>query len=111
MEAIRVAVAQTCWPGDRSKLMATYRDLVGHAAAQGADLVCLQEFTLSPYFASIEDDAGSWHERPRSYSTFPGSTHGEPLQDSWMTVLAGDGAYAGLVAVLQVTNTDEGGQT
>jgi N-carbamoylputrescine amidase len=43
--------------------MTTYRDLVAEAASRGADLVCLQEFSLSPYFASMEDDAGfRWAE-------------------------------------------------
>jgi N-carbamoylputrescine amidase len=43
--------------------MTTYRDLVGQAAGRGADLVCLQEFSLSPYFASTQDDAGfAWSE-------------------------------------------------
>jgi N-carbamoylputrescine amidase len=60
---MRVAVAQTHWPGDRAQMMATYRDLVAQAADRGAELVCLQEFTLSPYFASTEDDAGfEWAE-------------------------------------------------
>ncbi len=63
METIRVAVAQTHWPGDRTAMMDTYRDLVGQAAGRGAELVCLQEFTLSPYFASAMDDAGfTWAE-------------------------------------------------
>ena len=63
MEAMRIAVVQTHWPGDRATLTATYRDLVGLAASREADLVCLQEFSLSPYFASIMDDAGfAWAE-------------------------------------------------
>jgi hypothetical protein len=35
----------------------------GQAAAQGAQVVCLQEFTLSPYFASVIDEANyDWAE-------------------------------------------------
>jgi len=63
VETIRVAVVQTHWPGDRAAMMDTYRGLVGQAAGCGAELVCLQEFTLSPYFASTVDDAGfGWAE-------------------------------------------------
>lgn len=58
METIRIAVAQTHWPGDRATIMDAYRTLAAEAAGRGAELLCLQEFTLSPYFASMEDDAG-----------------------------------------------------
>jgi N-carbamoylputrescine amidase len=51
-------------------MMATYRELASEAAGRGADLLCLQEFTLSPYFASTEDDAGfGWAEPLRGGPT------------------------------------------
>lgn len=38
-------------------------ELVDEAAKKGAEIVCLQEFTLSPYFASVKDDANyAWAE-------------------------------------------------
>ena len=70
METIRIAVAQTHWPGDRATMMDTYRGLVGLAAGRSAELVCLQEFTLSPYFASVEGEEGFvWAEPLRGGPT------------------------------------------
>ena len=44
-------------------MIKTYRDLVQEGAEQGADLICLQEFSLSPYFASVIDPANRrWAE-------------------------------------------------
>jgi N-carbamoylputrescine amidase len=63
MKPIRIALAQTYWPGSRSALMTTYRRLARQAAEQQARLLCLQEFTLSPYFAGSLDVAGyQWAE-------------------------------------------------
>jgi N-carbamoylputrescine amidase len=63
MTTTKIALIQTHWPGDRPTIIATYRDLVAQAAAQGAQVVCLQEFTLSPYFASVIDEANyEWAE-------------------------------------------------
>ncbi|MEM7030724.1 MAG: nitrilase-related carbon-nitrogen hydrolase [Chloroflexota bacterium] len=63
MKPIRVAVIQTHWPGDRTDLMDAYRRLISNAAKHGANVVCLQEFSLSPYFASTLDQSGyDWAE-------------------------------------------------
>jgi N-carbamoylputrescine amidase len=44
-------------------MMAIYREVVAEAKGRGAGLVCLQEFTLSPYFASVIDEANyTWAE-------------------------------------------------
>jgi N-carbamoylputrescine amidase len=55
MLPLRIAVAQTHWTGSRVTMIESVRSLVAQAAAQNATLVCLQEFTLSPYFASVID--------------------------------------------------------
>jgi len=57
MQPLRVALAQTHWPGSRDEIKQVYRALAAEAAGQGAGLLCLQEFTLSPYFASVIDPA------------------------------------------------------
>ncbi len=63
MNPLRIAVIQTHWPGTRRAMVDQYRGLVHDAAAAGAALVCLQEFTLSPYFASEIDPANvRWAE-------------------------------------------------
>lgn len=55
MKNTTVAVAQTHWPGSRTEMIKTLDELVGEASGRGAEIVCLQEFTLSPYFASVKD--------------------------------------------------------
>lgn len=63
MKQIKIALIQTHWPGDRAAMIDTYRELVSEAAAQGATVVCLQEFSLSPYFASVIDQTNyKWAE-------------------------------------------------
>lgn len=63
MKALRLALAQVAWPGARAALMATYSDMARLAAADGAHILCLPEFSLSPYFASYrEADGFRWAE-------------------------------------------------
>lgn len=63
MYALRVALIQLAWPGNREAMCAEYRRLVAQAAEQGAALVCLPEFSISPYFPGTRDTAGfQWAE-------------------------------------------------
>jgi len=63
VKRIRIAVVQTHWPGARPPMQEAYRRQIEQAARAGAQLVCLQEFTLSPYFASQIDPSGfDWAE-------------------------------------------------
>lgn len=63
MKNTKVALIQTHWPGSRTAIIQTFRELVAEAAGRGAEVVCLQEFTLSPYFASVKDNAHyAWAE-------------------------------------------------
>jgi len=60
---IKIALIQTHWPGERAAMVRTYRTLVAEAARAGARAVCLQEFSLSPYFASVIDESNRrWAE-------------------------------------------------
>ncbi|MCC6605544.1 MAG: hydrolase [Anaerolineae bacterium] len=66
MKNTTIALIQTSWPGSRAEMIKTYRELVAEAAQRGAEIVCLQEFSLSPYFASVKDDANiAWAEPVR----------------------------------------------
>ncbi len=66
MKNTTIALIQTSWPGSRAEIIKTYRELVVEAAVRGAEIVCLQEFSLSPYFASVKDDANTaWAEPVR----------------------------------------------
>ncbi len=64
MKNSRVAIIQTDWAGSRAAMIAKMRDLVTEAAENSAEIVCLQEFTLSPYFASQKDDTNFDHAEP-----------------------------------------------
>ena len=64
MRDIHIALAQGHWTGDQASTKALYRELVAEAAATGAGLICLPEFTLLPYFPGLRDPAGfAWAER------------------------------------------------
>lgn len=49
--SLRVAAVQHCWHPDAEEHAAALAGGIKLAAAEGAQLVCLQELTLSPYFA------------------------------------------------------------
>jgi N-carbamoylputrescine amidase len=53
--AFRVGAVQTSWHAQADEHVAALADGVARAAAAGAELVCLQELTLSPYFAILPD--------------------------------------------------------
>jgi N-carbamoylputrescine amidase len=63
MQNIRIALVQVAWLGSTDAMMNQYRALLADAAAQGATLVCLPEFSLIPYFPGTTDPAGfGWAE-------------------------------------------------
>jgi N-carbamoylputrescine amidase len=63
MQSIRVALIQVAWSGSIGAMQAQYRPLIAQAAAQGAKLVCLPEFSLIPYFPGTTDPRGfAWAE-------------------------------------------------
>jgi len=55
LPTIRVGAVQCAWSADRMQHMDTLERGVQLAAAEGAQIVCLQELTLSPYFAVDAD--------------------------------------------------------
>lgn len=54
-DPLRVAAVQTCWHPDPAEHRAVLAAGVTAAAAHGARMVCLQELTLGPYFATVPD--------------------------------------------------------
>ena len=63
MKDLHIALAQGHWTGDQESTKALYRDLVAEAAATGASLICLPEFSILPYFPGVRDPAGfRWAE-------------------------------------------------
>ena len=63
MNDLHIALAQGHWTGEQASTMALYRELVAEAAASGARLICLPEFSILPYFPGLRDPAGfRWAE-------------------------------------------------
>jgi len=58
-EPFRIGLVQQQWHPDPEEHESALADGIRVAAEQGARLVCLQELTLSPYFA-VNPDAGDW---------------------------------------------------
>jgi N-carbamoylputrescine amidase len=59
----RVGAVQQRWHPDPAEHEAALAEGIRAAAEAGAKLVCLQELTLSPYFAIVEDDVEAALER------------------------------------------------
>ncbi len=63
MQDWRAALVQVGWLGSVEAMQSQYRELVAQAAAHGARLVCLPEFSLIPYFPGTTDPRGfDWAE-------------------------------------------------
>jgi N-carbamoylputrescine amidase len=63
MQSLRIALIQVGWLGTPEAMMAQYRGLAAEAAARGAALICLPEFSLIPYFPGTTDPSGfAWAE-------------------------------------------------
>lgn len=56
--ALTVGLVQLAWTGSRDSMAAQYRELIPQAAARGAQLVGLPEFSLLPYFPGTRDASG-----------------------------------------------------
>ena len=63
MKDLRIALVQGHWAGNQADTKALYRELVAQAAASGASLIGLPEFSILPYFPGVRDAAGfRWAE-------------------------------------------------
>lgn len=52
---VRGALVQCTYPGDKQKMIDKHVDYIGQAAAQGAQVMCLQELFYGPYFCQVQD--------------------------------------------------------
>ncbi|MCB9134454.1 MAG: hydrolase [Anaerolineales bacterium] len=66
---IRIALIQLAYSGRMDSMKAQYRALIAEAAARGANLVCLSEFSLIPYFPGARQPEGFDYAEP-----LPGGT-------------------------------------
>lgn len=63
MQDIHIALVQGHWTGDQETTKNLYRGLVEQAVKTGAELICLPEFSILPYFPGTRDTAGfQWAE-------------------------------------------------
>src|SRR5213596_2325703 len=56
-DAIRAALVQTNWTGDKESMIKAHEDYARQAAAQGARVICFQELFYGPYFCQVQDTA------------------------------------------------------
>jgi N-carbamoylputrescine amidase len=68
---LRVAAVQQQWYADPAEHRAALSEGVALAAGQGAQLVCLQELTLSPYFAITADGPAGAGAAPEDVDAGP----------------------------------------
>ena len=76
---LRVAAVQERWHPDPDEHKAALAHGVALAAAEGAHLVCLQELTLSPYFAVSPDGPGPGAAAPEALLGGPTATFAAQL--------------------------------
>jgi N-carbamoylputrescine amidase len=67
----RIAAVQHRWHPDPTEHEAALAEGIAAAAASGARLVCLQELTLSPYFAITEDGVEAARQRAEAIPDGP----------------------------------------
>ena len=53
--AIRAALFQTTWTGDKESMIKVHEDAVHVAADAGAEVLCFQELFYGPYFCQVQD--------------------------------------------------------
>jgi N-carbamoylputrescine amidase len=76
---LRIAAVQERWHPDPDEHKAALARGVALAAAEGAHLVCLQELTLSPYFAVSPDGPGPGAAAPEALPGGPTATFAAQL--------------------------------
>jgi N-carbamoylputrescine amidase len=77
--ALRVGLVQQRWHADPDEHRAALTEGVRVAAGEGAKLVCLQELTLSPYFAITADGPRAAGAEPESVPDGPTCTFAAEL--------------------------------
>ena len=54
-EIVRAGLVQQAWTGSKDSMIAASVEAIGRAAAEGAQVVCLQELFYGPYFCQVQD--------------------------------------------------------
>ena len=74
MKSITVALLQTAYDPAPDAMTAKFDKMTADAKAQGATLICLPEFSLSPYFAAKPDAAVTPETIPNAWGAGGGGT-------------------------------------
>jgi N-carbamoylputrescine amidase len=85
-EPFRIGAVQQAWHPDPDAHIASLEEGIRIAAGAGAEIVCLQELTLSPYFAVTED-------RVEEAATFTENIPGGPTTEFATRMAAETDAY------------------
>jgi beta-ureidopropionase len=56
-DAVRAALVQCSWAGDKQSMIEASVELAREAAAAGAQVLCFQELFYGPYFCQVQDPA------------------------------------------------------
>ena len=57
MTAVRAALVQSRWTGDKESMIEKNIGYAREAAAEGAQILCFQEIFTTPYFCTVQDAA------------------------------------------------------
>jgi beta-ureidopropionase len=55
--AVRAALVQSAWTGDKESMIKLHEEKAREAASQGAQVICFQELFYGPYFCQVQDAA------------------------------------------------------
>jgi N-carbamoylputrescine amidase len=78
-EPLRIGLVQERWHSDPGEHEAALAIGIGIAVSEGARIVCLQELTLSPYFATTPDGPAAGGAEPEDLETGPTVTFARRL--------------------------------
>ena len=94
--AVRAAIVQAKWTGDKESMLDQHEQSTRDAAAQGAQVMCFQELFYGPYFCQVQDS--QFHE------------YAEAVPDGPTTQrFMGLAAELGMVLVLPVSEKEQEG--
>ena len=54
-DAVKAAIVQTAWTGDKESMIELHEKYVAEAAAAGTQVMCFQELFYGPYFCQVQD--------------------------------------------------------
>ncbi len=81
--AIRAALVQTTWTGDKETMIKAHEEYAREAAAQGAKVICFQELFYGPYFCQVQDAEYYEYAEPIPTARRPSASRRWPRSSAW----------------------------